>query len=436
MSFVLPEDFEPKLVQQGYDEKLVHALVLLYETLKVKCNEKRKHSMLSMMCSVSNPPDIEGEAFADGQYGSIYKTLYNGKPVIIKTSKVFNVDMIREVFINMIIINSFLLQDFLHSNLIATCGLYNTLQDNELYINMIQLYVDGDTLYERLIKNGITLEQLKDVIGQVFSTLTILHESPFQLRHNDLHTKNIIITTTNRAYIIDFGLATFTYGKFYDLKDDNTLEQHYYHYEDYRNICALDMFHIFYTIKDNASKAEDTPLRNEIIAYATNMLNVLVYQHFYESVSFDSNHNFQFHHIKLDHMITIIGYDEEPIRDINWFYYLLDGIDKKAPFSLRGEIHKQNISLLKKMTYRWFLENYCIETGYNINWKYIDDIIRRFKPIIPLLTVRDPSANTGMKKRRNSPKKLKNSPKKVKKNIDNKQHRNHKKSRMRKPKNI
>jgi len=221
------------------------------------------------------------------------------------------------------------------------------------------------------------LVQLKEVIGQIFSTLTILHESPFHLRHNDVHTKNIIVTTTNQAYIIDWGLSTFTYGRFYDLREDNTLENHYYHYEDYRHIGALDMFHIMYTIRDNTGKAPDSPIRSDILNYSNDMLNKLVYERFWET---DTTH------IDVNHMIRIIGYDAEPIRDINWFYYLLDGLDKKTGYLMRGKIHTMNVTLLKEMTYRWFLSTYCTESDYKVKWEDINETIQKFKPLIPIPT--------------------------------------------------
>lgn len=398
----LPSDFEQMLTQQGYDKPLVHALTELFSTviLDKTCRNEQSHGesfgeqLHDLMCSFAtkhsvhaksfeettqNSHLIECQPFADGQYGTMYQTTFLDKPILTKTTKTFNIDMIREVFVNLVMINSFLLHNQLQHHLVPTIGMYVVPQfsgnQQELYINLVQLCVDGDTLYNRLIKNGITLVQLKEVIGQIFSTLTILHESPFNLRHNDVHTKNIIITTTNQAYLIDWGLATFTYGRFYDLREDNTLENHYYHYEDYRHIGALDMFHIMYTIRDNAGKAPDSPIRSDILNYSNDMLNNLVYQRFWET---DTTH------INDTHMIRIIGYDAEPIRDINWFYYLLDGLDKKTGYLMRGKIHTMNVALLKEMTYRWFLSTYCTESDYKINWDEINSTITHFQPLIPI----------------------------------------------------
>lgn len=402
----LPLDFQTTLTNQGYDPPLVQALIDVIDSISESCPSDNETQLCHLMKTFlsehptfsdrhRNDPLTQGNPWADGQYGTLYQTKFQGKQVLTKTTKMFSVDMIREVFINMVIINSFLLNKQLTHHLVPTIGMYvipqiNTEHQKEFYINMVQLCVDGDTLYKRLHNNGIRLDHLKEVVGQIFSTLTILQESPFQLRHNDVHTKNVIITTTNQAYLIDYGLSTFTYGKFYELKEDNTLENHYYHFEDYRHIGALDMFHLFYTIRENATNAPDDPLRTEIIAYATDILDRLVYRRFWESET---------EHIDVDHMIRIIGFDVEPIRDINWFYYLLDGLDKKAGMTSRAAIHHKNTNLLKVMNYRWFLENFCTEPEYHVQWRQIDMDVKRFRPLISIPKVFDDALNhtTGVK---------------------------------------
>ena len=445
----LPSDFEQTLTQQGFDAPLVHALVQLFEEviLDNPCRNGESHGtstgqqLHDLMCqfatrhaaSALTPEDqmknnelTQCAPFSDGQYGTVFMTEFKGKPILTKTTKTFNVDMIREVFINMIIINSFLLHDQLTSTLVPTVGMYVVHHDNhhhqrELYINMVQMCIEGDTLYHRLMKNGITLNQLKEVIGQLFSALVVLQESPFHLRHNDLHTKNVIVTTTNKAYIIDYGLSTFTYGNFYDLREDNTLENHYYHYEDYRKIGALDMFHIFYTIRDNASKAPESYIRTEIVQYATDMLQRLVYDRFYETET---------EHINIEHMIRIIGYDYEPIRDINWFYYLLDGIDKKAPYLSRQSIHNKNIDLLRDMTYRWFLTNFCTEPEYKVKWDKIDIDVSRFEPLIPIpkeLGIRNTEGTRTKTKKKRAPSHKKRKPSDRKRAMSHKKRHNSRK---------
>jgi len=215
------------------------------------------------------------------------------------------------------------------------------------------------------------------------------------------------VTTTNQAYIIDFGLSTFTYGKFYDLREDNTLENHYFHYEDYRHIGALDMFHIFYTIQQNAFSApENEPgslNRTQLIEYSQSMLHQLVYNRCYDTDPLKT----EVRHINVNDMIRILGYDEEPIRDINWFYYLMDGLDKKAfthgGYTLRGLVHTKNVTLLKEMTYRWFLTNFCTDKDYEINWSMIEHTVQQVQHIIAKIEPIEPIAllQTTVTKHRN-----------------------------------
>lgn len=410
----LPSNFEQTLTEQGYDPQLVHGLVQVFNNviLDETCRNGGTHGtsfgqkLHDIMCQFAThysfPPDYSTqqltsyEPFADGNYGTVFTSTFNNKPILTKTTKTFNVDMIREVFINMVMINSFLLHDQLIDNLVPTIGMYVMQNDNvvppEWHINMVQIQIDGTTLHDRLIKNGITVEQLKHVIGQLFSTLTILQESPYHIRHNDVHTKNVIVTTTNQAYLIDFGLATFTYGRFFELREDNTLENHYYHFEDYRHIGALDMFHIFYTSRQNAELAPESHIRTEIINYTTSMLKKLVYDRFVDT--YKENNIGKTKYIQLEDLITIQGYSEEPIKDINWFYYLLDGLDTKAfhngGYTLRSAAHQHNVQLLKEMTYRWFLTTYCNAEEYKINWDVIERTIQNVQHIIPKIEPFEP----------------------------------------------
>jgi hypothetical protein len=441
----LPPDFEQTLTQQGYDPTLVHALVEVYnkvlldETIRNGKSHGKSYGqqLHDTMCQFATnysftPNDntlslTTNQPFADGQYGTVYRASFNQKNMLTKTTKTFCIDMIREVFVNIVMINSFLLSDQLIGNLVPTFGMYVTEQysntGKELHINMVQQFIEAPTLYDLIIKNGITLSNLKKVIGQLFSILTILHESPYHIRHNDVHTKNVMVTTTNQAYLIDFGLSTFTYGKFYDLREDNTLENHYYHYEDYRHIGALDMFHIFYTIHQNANSAPtcepietnhqllDSTIREQIINYSKSMLQKLVYDRFWDTDPCSTIVK----HIDINDNIRILGYDDEPIHDINWFYYLMDGLDKKAfthgGFGLRATVHTKNVALLKEMTYRWFLSTYCTENEYDIKWNIIENTIQNVKHIISNIEPIEPiqcTPQNNIKKGRNPSHRKKN----------------------------
>jgi hypothetical protein len=103
------------------------------------------------------------------------------------------------------------------------------------------------------------------------------------------------------------------------------------------------------------------------------MLRKLVYDRFWDTDPCSTI----LKHININDNIRILGYDDEPIRDINWFYYLMDGLDKKAfthgGFGLRASVHTKNVALLKEMTYRWFLTTYCKENDYDIRWNIIEN---------------------------------------------------------------
>jgi thiamine kinase-like enzyme len=57
---------------------------------------------------------------------------------------------------------------------------------------------------------NITLDQLRTYLIKIFTQLSELEKTEYQLIHGDLHANNILISN-NKAYIIDWGQSSFLY---------------------------------------------------------------------------------------------------------------------------------------------------------------------------------------------------------------------------------
>ncbi len=69
----------------------------------------------------------------------------------------------------------------------------------------VMKYIEGGTLKRRLIKHGITLDEIMRMMTQLADALTYAHEKA--VLHRDIKPSNILIDERGLAYLTDFGLA-------------------------------------------------------------------------------------------------------------------------------------------------------------------------------------------------------------------------------------
>lgn len=70
---------------------------------------------------------------------------------------------------------------------------------------LVMKYINGGTLKRRLIKKGITLDEIKTMMTLLADALTYAHEK--DVLHRDIKPSNILIDERDMPYITDFGLA-------------------------------------------------------------------------------------------------------------------------------------------------------------------------------------------------------------------------------------
>lgn len=78
--------------------------------------------------------------------------------------------------------------------------------DDNLYIDM--RLVKGETLHDLLQKGALEPQRVVDIVGQVAAALDAAHA--LGLVHRDVKPQNILITSGDFAYLLDFGIAAAT----------------------------------------------------------------------------------------------------------------------------------------------------------------------------------------------------------------------------------
>lgn len=81
-------------------------------------------------------------------------------------------------------------------------------EDNNSLI-VIEEYISGSTLQERIESNPLTKEQIIDYMTKLCTILDKLHSQKPPIVHRDIKPSNIIITNTENIILLDFNAAKF-----------------------------------------------------------------------------------------------------------------------------------------------------------------------------------------------------------------------------------
>lgn len=73
------------------------------------------------------------------------------------------------------------------------------------HIILVQEYIQGETLYNEITKNDISLNEKLNLIDQILNTFSFIHSNGFI--HGDIHSGNILVDKFKKIKIIDFGLS-------------------------------------------------------------------------------------------------------------------------------------------------------------------------------------------------------------------------------------
>jgi hypothetical protein len=313
-----------------------------------------------------------------GSYGEVFYMSVNKNPSVIKVPKVFEPDNIHEIFVNMFIINSLLMNNIFDSEylgdfyepfhfiLCPTYGLFlcptsgesspmrSMCRRNKPTIFMIQERIIGET-YGSFLENpkcDLTMEEFKYHIKKIFTAFVILQSSHFNLSHNDFHIENIMIKPKKpgnkyrEVTILDFGMSSFSFAK----ENGRVLSFQPWIYDQYFGKTevpivtgAVDFFQFFFTFIHVTKNKSPTSELGKINKWCTTIAN-----HF-SSQFVDSRGN---------PIRSFLDYES-----LEHFFLLdiLSHIERRAKPSMRTSIRARNCKTLLKLTYREICDLYFNE---------------------------------------------------------------------------
>jgi hypothetical protein len=355
------KQLKQKLKKSGYDHTLVELLLTYLESFS--CEKKnslyKNWQLYEKICYYSKEYSVipitkntmkktgkqwvnDHHLFQEGSYGAMFDGEFKKEHVLTKTQKSFTKDIIREIFINMVIINDLLLRNnqFIQ-NLVPTYGLFACKQidykqvcipddDQPYYLNMIQKKVNAVPFRDFLSEATTTPQMLYDTLIKIFTTLQSLNTGPYQLRHNDLNGNNILIDNdTGEPIIIDWGLSTFKIKNiFYKTEEDNTLEITYD--KTIENGSAIDIWWIIREMRWSS---------NQRISEYAKRLETLFFSEFLQNVG---------EKLSFSRIVYVDG-SFKKVEKVYWFYYMIKDIEDQIVDN--GIVHQHNLGLIKAMTY-------------------------------------------------------------------------------------
>jgi serine/threonine protein kinase len=282
-----------------------------------------------------------------GTNGNVYKSgMFDGNPIVTKTKKRWSNHTIYDIFINFVVLNSFLLRNELVHNLIPSYGLFLCTTnedgteicvhpDKQEHLFLVQKEMSGFTLSNYI--KILSLERFKTLVTELSQVLLALESSPYQLYHMDLHLSNIMLVRgedkIEHPVLLDFELSSFTVTDEYDKKHRyrlNSVENTYC--GDDHLLSGVYDFVLFFS---HASVFNNPPIQD----YCRTQLVVL-----FDGLWQDVNVPFQltpdvFHH-----------------SSQRWLYQLLYDTEQNLPYPARDIVHKHNMAVLRTKTYRTVID--------------------------------------------------------------------------------
>jgi hypothetical protein len=324
--------------------------------MKRKSHENRLHDLLCNFSFAYVPIPMEEQLqhhgslvnhkrmIGQGSNGRIFKSgVFEGNPIVTKTKKRWSEHTIYDMFVNFVIINSFLLQQQFENYLIPSYGIFlcstnddgteicvPTSKQEQMFL--VQKQVIGLTLSKYL--HYMTLQRYKSMLKELSTVLIVFEESVYQLYHSDLHAGNIIMAIgndrTEHPVLLDFELSSFTV-----IDDSNPTPYRFrlnsventYCKNDYIKCGAYDFILLL---------AHTTAFDNEQLEeYCMNGIQLLC-RDLWED----------------DHVPLRITKEVLADQENRWIYQLLYTIESQLPDETRTIVHAHNIDVLGRMTYR------------------------------------------------------------------------------------
>ena len=157
----------------------------------------------------------ETKVLGKGSYGVVYEACYHGTKVAVKKlHSIFFEDV--SAAENIGILKSWrnelqLMSKILHPNIVQFYGVYNSESQKNVKLSG-NTFIVSELMHKSLRARNLETSKLKyneivNILHDVAAGLCYLHERPSPIMHRDLASKNILLTTSERAKIADLGVA-------------------------------------------------------------------------------------------------------------------------------------------------------------------------------------------------------------------------------------
>ena len=310
---------------------------------------------------------------------------FESNPLVTKYTIRQTSDYIFELVANMVVVNTILLTGKAVHHLVPSYGIFQCSKIMKVHTAeickssgedyfLVQQRIEGVTLRHFIRtkeaelpdesdpdftrQSESLLSQIKSILVQVIRTIMVLEQSEFILNHNDLHMENVIIEDgTNRAYIIDYGQASYTIdgmyisqsngGKKYAPTNIGSLGSSYD-----MNIFIRDLLNYSNTFK---TYLLEQPANQRILNFISEFMSIIDTSYAHETLGIP----IAIFDIPLDIPIGGHGIPEiyPAVTRANpyWFYDVL--IEYERVYGSPA-VHDENIQTLKKCTVKYIVEKY------------------------------------------------------------------------------
>lgn len=162
---------------------------------------------------------------AQGVNGQVVDSgLFNTNHIVTKIALRQDSIRLEEVFINMVLLNTFIINGWCTTQLVPTYGIfscpvqlvnqakktYQFCKSGKRQLFMVQKKIGGRTFTDCVSDPTFTFDQFIVILQSLFEVLLTLNLSEYRIVHGDLHGRNVMVED-NHVWLIDFGMSSFDY---------------------------------------------------------------------------------------------------------------------------------------------------------------------------------------------------------------------------------
>lgn len=361
--FLLKIFQKEEIVQQFIQEFKEYSQKLIdFEEEKISFSKLRKEILkiayfLQKNIPLSDKKEFKKEnIFGEGYSSNIFQINHNtlGKKIYKKKDDFFT-------FIpNQIFIETFfetMIQFYLYESSQIRCvpkilG-YQKIDNDSVFIMMKK--IEGDTLSKKILEKGDDTKWLKKTWSYIALLLEYLQRT-FYFVHGDFHSMNVMITSQNKIYLIDFGYSTLKMKNQWITTKPNKIKLHFIPNNKTNYSKSMDLFSMFlHFFKDEENRKEREKLSSFFKFYdllfqipgTKHHLGELLIEYPKKWDEKEGKQEYKFIHTNM--------------KDINRLYQFIDKLKKEEPIKYE-DITNEQIQILRRrfepLQFLKMVENY------------------------------------------------------------------------------